>query len=119
MYDYAVKRAKAGGNLDFTMWLDLSKVSENQKVLIKAMIKDNQDSWIKFWKAFDLILNTKHKVLTQLHKEHGKDMYSNLGIRSSIGGAEGGEGYMSSKGKIVNPLFRSAADNPRFTGEIA
>jgi hypothetical protein len=37
---------------------------------------------------------------------------------STEGGKPGGEGYVTPAGKIVNPNFRSAPDNPRFTGEI-
>ena len=60
----------------------------------------------------------KHDILNALHKQHGQSLLKDLGISSYVNGKPGGEGYVTNAGKLVNPNFRSAPDNPRFTGEI-
>jgi hypothetical protein len=102
--------------LDFETWLDGSKTSENQKTIIRELQK--KPEWNSFWQVFNAIKKVKHDVFTELTNQHGGTMGKNLGIVSSTGGKPGGEGYVIPTGKIVNPYFRSAPDNPRFTGEI-
>lgn len=116
MYNYAIKLGKSHDRLSFDDWLESSKVSENQKVILRELAKT--PAWKTFWRIFADIKRVKHDVLDQLHKQHGKEMADTLGITASIGDKRGGEGYVTSAGKLVNPFFRSAPDNPRFTGEI-
>lgn len=116
LYNYAVKLGKSHDNLDFDKWLDSSKTSENQKAIIRDI--QNKPEWKTFWSAFVAIKKVKHQVFDQLTKQHGDAMLKTLGISASTNGKPGGEGYVTPAGKIVNPHFRSAPDNPRFTGEI-
>lgn len=116
LYNYAVKLGKSHDNLDFNTWLDSSKTSEAQKVIVKQL--QQKQEWQVFWKVFKDIKKVKHSVFDQLTKQHGGTMAQSLGISASTNGKPGGEGYVTPAGKIVNPHFRSAPDNPRFTGEI-
>ena len=118
LYNYAVARSKSAGATDFAAWLNSSKVSENQKAIIQNEVM-RKPSWQVFWAAFHQILNAKHAVLEQLHTVGGDDMYTRLGIRASVGGKPGGEGFVKTfksgkLGKLVNPEFRSAPSNPLF-----
>lgn len=117
LYTYAVARAKSAGVKDFASWLESSKVSENQKVILRDLMIS--PAWQVFWAAFTQIINAKHSVLNQLHNTGGDDMFTRLGIRASTGGKPGGEGFVKTfksgkLGKLVNPEFRSAPPNPRF-----
>jgi hypothetical protein len=116
LYNYAVKLGKSHDKLDFETWLDSSKTSENQKSVIRELQK--KPEWNSFWQVFNAIKKVKHDIFTELTNQHGGAMGKNLGIVSSTSGKPGGEGYVIPTGKIVNPYFRSAPDNPRFTGEI-
>ena len=124
LYDYAVKRAKANGNLDFNAWLKDCKLSEPQKVTTQKVITEKAREWKIFWTAFDAVLKLKHDVLEDLHNIHGKHMANSLGITAITNNKPGGEGFvktMKSGGmaKLVNPNFRSAPDNPRFNPNIS
>jgi hypothetical protein len=57
-------------------------------------------------------------VFAQMTQQHGNTMWNELGITATTNGQAGGEGYVTPYGKIVNPAFRSAPPNPRFTGDI-
>jgi hypothetical protein len=116
LYNYAVKLGKSHDNLDFDKWLDGAKVSDNQKTIIREL--QGKPEWKTFWTAFLAMKKVKHQVFDQLTKQHGDAMAKQLGITASTNGKPGGEGYVTPAGKIVNPHFRSAPDNPRFTGEI-
>ncbi len=123
LYEYSVKRAKSNGKLDFLYWLKNSKASDKQKSLIQKLITDKAHEWEKFWTAFNSILNLKNQVLENLHNVHSKYMSDNLGITAITANKPGGEGFikrMASGGmaKLVNPHFRSAPDNPRFTPNL-
>lgn len=117
LYTYSVARGKHH-DLPFDAWLQGSKVSANQQSIIAGMLETHAHEWQLFWKAFDMIGKIKHHVISQLNTAHEDDMFANLGIRSSTNGQTGGEGYMSGIGKLINPAFRSAPPNPRFTGDI-
>lgn len=124
LYDYAVKLGKANGQLRFEDWLDESKVSDNQKNIIRQFIGDHKKEWKAFWDAFKIIRDAKHDLLDELHGKHGESMQSQYGIRAITGGKPGGEGFVKSTAsggmaKLVNPSFRSAQDNPRFAGNIS
>ena len=116
LYNYAVKLGKSHDSLDFDDWLSTSKVSDSQKLVIAQIQK--KPEWKLFWKTFLALKKVKCKVFDQLTKQHGSEVTKTLGIIANINGKPGGEGYVTSGGKIVNPNFRSAPDNPRFTGEI-
>lgn len=121
LYTYAVARSKVAGGRDFAQWLQTSKVSENQKVILQDVMR--KPSWQIFWAAFHQILEAKHAILDQLHSAGGEEMQGRLGIRASVGGKAGGEGMVKSLksgglGKLVNPEFRSAPVNPRFKPEV-
>ena len=116
MYNYSIKLGKSGGTLDFNTWLDSTKTSENQKAIIRDLQK--KPEWKTFWAAFIDMSRIKQSVFDQLTKQQGNEMAKTLGISASVGGKAGGEGYVTTTGKIINPNFRSSPDNPRFTGEI-
>jgi hypothetical protein len=116
MYNYAVKLGKSHDSLDFNDWLLTAKVSEPQKAVIADIQK--KPEWKLFWSTFLALKRAKYKVFDQLTNQHGSEMAKTLGITASTNGKPGGEGYVTPAGKIVNPDFRSAPDNPRFTGEI-
>jgi len=123
LYDYAVKRAKSNGGLDFAAWLQDCKLSDNQKSIVEKMIEVHFREWDIFWNAFTDIQKLKHDVLDDLHDIHGTSMAKDLGIAAITNGKMGGEGFvkqMASGGmaKLVNPQFRSAPENPRFTPNL-
>lgn len=119
--DYINNRVKARGKLDFTDFLKSSKLSQNQQNIAMEFVSNNQKAMQSFIKAVDIVIDTKNRVLGEIHKHHGSSMKDRLGISASVGGKEGGEGYAkirkSGSGiKYVNPEFRSAPVNPRFGG---
>lgn len=116
LYSYAVKLGKSHDALDFDDWLLTAKVSEPQKVILKQL--QAKPEWRVFWSTFLAIKRAKQEIFDQLTQKHGDEMAKTLGVTQSINGRPGGEGYVTAAGKIVNPHFRSAPDNPRFTGEI-
>lgn len=119
--NYINNRVKARGKLDFTDFLASSKISQNQQKIAMEFVTSNQKAMQSFIKAVDIVIDTKNRVLGEIHKHHGSSMKDRLGISASVGGKEGGEGYAkirkSGSGiKYVNPEFRSAPVNPRFGG---
>jgi hypothetical protein len=116
LYDYAVKLGKSNDQLKFSDWMQQSKLSTNHQAILQKLMKTKE--WKAFWDSFMMLKKVKHDVLDSLQKQHGQDLQKNLGISSYVGGKPGGEGYVTKAGKLVNPSFRSAQDNPRFTGEI-
>ena len=116
LYDYAVKLSKSGDKLKFSDWMKQSKLSTNHQAILQKLMKTPE--WKVFWDSFMAIKQAKHDVLDSLQKQHGQQLLKDLGISSYVGGKPGGEGYVTKAGKLVNPAFRSAQDNPRFTGEI-
>jgi Family of unknown function (DUF6267) len=116
LYNYAVKLGKSHDKLNFSDYIETAKLSQNHKNLLLKLMKTKE--WKTFWDSFLAIKKAKHNVIDALHKQHGSQLQKDLGISSYVGGQPGGEGYVTKAGKLVNPHFRSAPDNPRFTGEI-
>lgn len=116
LYNYAVKLGKSNDQLDFGQWLQSSKTSAAQQAAIQQLAQTPE--WKTFWDIFMKMKQVKYYVFDQLTKQHGDAMWNDLGITATTNGKPGGEGYVTPAGKIVNPAFRSAPDNPRFTGEI-
>jgi hypothetical protein len=118
MYDYAVKRAQSHGTLSFKDWLNNSKLSDNQKNLIKTQIMPKKSFQI-FWKVFDAIQKSKEFTLDKLHKSHGAEQHNKLGLSMATNSQHGGEGFakVTAAGnaiKLINPHFRSAETAERF-----
>lgn len=118
MYDYAVKRAQSHGKLTFDQWLANSKLSDNQKNLIKTEIMTKKNFHL-FWKVFDAIQKAKEFTLDKLHKSHGAEQHNKLGLSMATQGQHGGEGFakVTAAGnaiKLINPHFRSAETAERF-----
>lgn len=116
LYTYAVQLGKYNDRLDFGKWLQSSKVSAAQQAKLGELSQTPE--WSIFWKSFLAIKKVKHDVFAQLSQQHGDTLWKTLGIAASTNGQPGGEGYVTPYGKIVNPAFRSAPPNPRFTGDI-
>jgi hypothetical protein len=119
--DYINSRVKIKGKLDFDEFLKSSKLSSNQQAMAMDFVSNNQKGMQNFIHAVDIVLSTKDRVLTELQRVHSASMANRLGITSSIGGKPGGEGYAkirkSGSGiKYINPEFRSAPINARFSG---
>lgn len=117
LYNYAVKLGKSHDTLKFEDWLQdpKTKLSVNHKSVLEALSKTPE--WKTFWRVFGNIKKAKHLIHDALHAHFETQTGGTLGISASVQGRPGGEGFVTSAGKIVNPYFRSAPDNPRFTGE--
>ena len=118
MYDYAVKRAQSHGKLPFNDWLENAKLSDNQKGIIRSEIMPKPEFNI-FWQVFDSIQKAKEFTLDKLHKSHGDELHSNLGLSMATNGEPGGEGFAKVTDtmgaiKLINPKFRSADTAARF-----
>lgn len=119
--DYVNNRVKNRGNLKFDQYINTSKLSDNQRSITMDYVSKNKAGLTKFIEIVDLLISTKNKVLAELQKSHGSSMTDRIGLSASTGGQPGGEGYAkiraSGQGmKYVNPEFRSAPINTRFTG---
>lgn len=117
LYNYAVKLGKSHDTLSFDDWLEnpKTKVSDKHRSILQDLSQTPE--WKTFWKIFSEIKLAKHSIHDALHKHQEAQSADSLGIRATTQGKPGGEGFVTSAGKIVNPYFRSAPDNPRFTGE--
>lgn len=121
MYEYAIAKGKRHGVLDFNQWLVTSRISENQKTVIRKLT--GLPEWTIFWSAYNKIADLKHEVLNQIYSSDNTELYEKLGIRATIGGYSGGEGLVKNLKsgrlvKLINPYFRSAPVNPKFVPEI-
>jgi len=112
LYDYSLASGKQNGNLKFDDWLKTSNLSQQQRQQIDQL--RGTPAWKKFWKAYDILRSVKFQIWQQLLQTD--QMGKSLGITASVGGRPGGEGYVTSSGKIINPAFRAADPNPRFQG---
>lgn len=112
LYDYSIASGKSPQRLPFNTWLQNSNVSANHKMIINQLQKTPE--WATFWKTFDILRTQKRKVYQELNKIHSSELMKKLGISSYVGNKQGGEGYVSSMGKLINPAFRQAEPNPRF-----
>ena len=117
MYDYSIARGKSHGTLTFDKWLDTSKLSENQKAVIRKNIMP-KTAFTLFWKLFDTIHLAKLHTLDKLHKSHGQEQHGKLGLSAATNGNPGGEGFAkvtpAGAVKLINPHFRSADSAARF-----
>jgi hypothetical protein len=109
LYDYSLAAGK-NDKLSFDQWLQSSKVSPAQKQQIETLKRN--PAWAKFWKAYDIVKTLKKELYQQLSQT--RNVSSRLGMIATVNGQPGGEGFVTSTGKLVNPAFRSAAPNPRF-----
>lgn len=116
LYTYAVQLSKYNDKLDFGKWLETAKISDAQKAKVAELSQTPE--WKTFWNSFLEIKQLKNSVFAQMTQQHGGTMWNELGITATTNGQQGGEGYVTPYGKIVNPAFRSAPPNPRFTGDI-
>lgn len=119
--DFINGRVKQKGQLAFDKFLSDSKLSDSQKKLAADYVSTNSKAYIAFLESIDSLINTKNQVFSELQKTQAQSMKDRLGISASVGATPGGEGFVkirkSGAGiKYVNPEFRSAAANPRFTG---
>jgi len=111
LYSYSVAFGKANGNIQFIDWLKESNVSEIKKQKIMAFIKLRTREWKLFLSCHSRIYNSKIRVFDQINKEYS----TVLGVKQTVNGKPGGEGFVSASGnKIVNPNFRAATHNPKF-----
>lgn len=113
LYDYGIKSSKSGGTLTFDQYLANSNLSANQQNLIKQLM--GTPAFKTFLNSYFAIRNVNHNTLEQLNKQHASQVSQQLGISANIGGQPGGEGYVvPGAGKLVNPAWRSAPQNPKF-----
>lgn len=115
LYDFSVKYSKSNGTLKFEDWLKQSKLSANHQAILQKLATTNE--WKLFWNTYFALRKLNHDMLDQLNQQHAAPLSQQLGISASVGGKPGGEGYVVPSGKLVNPYFRSAPDNPRFAAK--
>lgn len=118
--DYINNKVKQKGQLTFADFLVGSKLSDNQKKLTSDFVANNSKAMQAFEQSVNALINAKNQVFVELQKSHGASMKDRLGITSSVGGVPGGEGFAKIRKsggglKYVNPEFRSAPVNPRFS----
>jgi hypothetical protein len=119
--DYINNKVKNKGNLDFAGFIEGAKLSESQKSMASDYVLKNPAGIKAFDQTIGTLISAKNKAVSELQTSHGGSMTDRLGISANVGGAPGGEGYAkirkSGSGiKYVNPDFRSAAVNARFSG---
>ncbi len=118
--DYLNARVKANGNIDFSSWVTSSKLSAPQQKLVSDYVSQNAAGMQKFLESASVLINTKDRVFAELQRSHSTSMGDRLGITTSVGGKPGGEGFAKIRKtgsgiKYINPEFRSAPVNPRFS----
>lgn len=119
-YDYSIALGKST-SLDFELWLDSSKISDNQKSLIRElMVKNN---WNIFWSTFNKILEIKNNILDELYIQINEDLYTRLGLQTFINDKPCGEGLVKNLkngmiGKLITTQFRCADPHPKFIKDI-
>lgn len=118
--DYLNARVKANGNIDFSTWVSQSKLSAPQQKLVSDYVAGNTQAMQKFLESASVLINTKDRVFSELQRSHSASMGNRLGITTSISGKPGGEGFAKIRKtgagiKYINPEFRSAPVNPRFS----
>lgn len=123
LYRYSNTLSRTNGSIDFNTWLLSSNFSSTQKHHVDQLKKSKPSEWDIFWKAFNAIQKIKNTVWQGLEKLESKNLASRYGITASVSGRTGGEGFVKRMsngrmGKLVNPDFRSAADNPRYAKKI-
>lgn len=90
LYTYLNSKVDTGlTNLgsDFAKWLETSKVSDRKKVKVLEYIKKHLNAFKTLWHAVTTIQQVKNKVIANLDQQ-------DHGVKQSINGAPGGEGYV-------------------------
>jgi hypothetical protein len=91
---------------DFAQWLETAKVSDRKKAKVLEYIKQHMNAFKSLWHAVTTIQQVKNKVIANLDKQ-------DHGVKQSINGTPGGEGYVINhpKGafKLVNRAGFTAA----------
>lgn len=123
LYRYSNKLSRMNDDIDFDTWLLSSNFTESQKQHADNLKKSKPQEWDIFWKAFNAIRQIKNTVWQSLEKLEANTLKSQNGIQAEVGGKPGGEGFVKRMangrmGKLINPAFRSAADNPRYAKKI-
>lgn len=121
LYDYSIAVGKSTEPLAFSNWLESSKISENQKNIIKELML--HQSWNIFWSAFNKLIEVKHNILNEIYVQINDDLYNRLGFQTFIGDEPCGEGLVKNLkngmiGKLITPQFRCAAINSKFISEV-
>lgn len=89
LYTYLNSKVDTGlTNLgsDFASWLETAKVSEKKKANVLAHINQHIPAFKAMWETISAIISVKDNIIKQFDAQSK--------IKQSIGGAEGGEGYV-------------------------
>jgi hypothetical protein len=90
LYAYTNSKVDTGlENLgkDFERWLVRSKVSQRKQAKITEYISQNRKAFDSLWEVVSGIMQAKDHIIDQLDKQGSN-------VKQSIGGQEGGEGYV-------------------------
>ena len=90
LYAYTNSKVDTGlDNLgkDFDKWLSNSKVSQRKQGKVTEYISQNQKAFESLWEVVSGIMRAKDHIIDQLDKQGSN-------VKQSIGGQEGGEGYV-------------------------
>ena len=90
LYAYTNSKVDTGlDNLgkDFDKWLSNSKVSQRKQDKVTEYISQNQNAFESLWEVVSGIMRAKDHIIDQLDKQESN-------VKQSIGGQEGGEGYV-------------------------
>jgi hypothetical protein len=71
---------------DFTTWLETAKISEKKKANVLAHINQHMPAFKAMWETISAVITVKDNIIKQFDAQSK--------IKQSIGGAEGGEGYV-------------------------
>lgn len=115
LYSFSVSFGKLRDGITVLDWLKGSKVSSNQKQIIRKLSKTPE--WDKFWAVYVILQSLKLDILTELFKNDTS--MKDLGINKTINGFYGGEGFVTEMDngqiiKLINPEFRYSDSNERF-----
>lgn len=109
LYTYLNSKVDTGlTNLggDFARWLETSKVSDRKKAKVLEYIKQHINAFKSVWHAITTLQQVKNKVIAKLDQQ-------DHGIKQSINGVSGGEGYVINHPggavKVVNRAGFTAA----------
>lgn len=121
LYSYTNRLARS--EVDFDTWLLSSNFTRSQKQHVQDLIDSEPQAWALFWKVFKVIQQIKNTVWQAVEKLNAARMSQQYGITAEVNGKLGGEGFVKRMsnghmGKLVNPNFRSAADNPRYAKKL-
>lgn len=72
---------------DFFQWLEGSKVSARKQENIKEYLAKHSDAFSALWAIYNTIVRVKDDIINQFDQQ-------GIPVKQSIGGQEGGEGYV-------------------------